>query len=80
VGSVLVVVVDVVADDTLEVSLVPDDGAIEELAACRSDPALGKRVGHWRADRSLEDLEPFGAEDLVEGVDELAATVANEGS
>jgi len=69
---VRVVVLGVVDDDTLELSLVPDDGAIEEFTAYRSDLAFGKRVGHRRADRTLEDLEPFGPGDLVEGVDKLA--------
>jgi hypothetical protein len=32
-GSVLVVVPDVVDDESFELVLVPDDGAIEELAA-----------------------------------------------
>jgi len=27
---------------------------------------------------SLEDLEAFGSEDLVEGVDELAATISDQ--
>ena len=73
-------VVDVVDDETLELVLVPDDGAVEELAAYRSDPALGVGAGHRRADRTLQDLEAFGAEDLVEGVDELAASVSDQGS
>ncbi|MFT5267286.1 MAG: hypothetical protein ACI88C_000710, partial [Acidimicrobiales bacterium] len=81
---VLVVVVDVVGDELLYVVLVPDDGAgqpfglLEELSADGSDPAFGERVGHWRADRCLENLESFGSEDLVEGIDELAAAVSNE--
>ncbi|MFT7602332.1 MAG: hypothetical protein ACI8TP_005300, partial [Acidimicrobiales bacterium] len=35
-------------------------------------------VREGRSDRGLEDLEAFGAEDLVEGVDELAAAVTHE--
>ena len=77
-GSVVVVVVDVVDDDALELALVPDDGAVEQLAADGSDPAFGERVGHRSADGGLEDLEVFGAEDLVEGVDELAAPVTDQ--
>ena len=33
VGPVLVVVVDVLGDQSFELSAVPDDGAVEELAA-----------------------------------------------
>ncbi len=77
-GSVLVVGVDVVGDEAFELALVPDDGAVEKLSADRSDPAFGEGVGYRRADRALEDLEAFGSEDLVEGVDELAASVSDE--
>jgi len=80
VGSVGVVVVDVVDHEPLDLALVPDDGSVEELAADGSDPAFGERVGHWRADRTLENLEALGSEDLIEGVDELAAPVTNQGS
>ena len=50
VGSVLVVVPYVVDDESLELSLVPDDGAVEEFAADRSDWS-GRRWGwplFWR--------------------------------
>ena len=79
-GSVGVVVLDVVDDQAFELLLVPDDGAVEELSSDRSDPAFGERVGDWGADGCLEDLEAFGSEDLVEGVDELAASVSHERS
>ncbi len=39
-GSVLVVVIDVVDDEALKLVLVPDDGAVEELAAQGPDPAF----------------------------------------
>ncbi len=71
----IVVVGDVVDDEALELFAVPDDGAIEQFAADRSDPAFGERVGHGCSDRCAEDLEAFGAEDLVEAVDELAASI-----
>ena len=75
-----VVVLDVVDDKAFELSLVPDDGAVEELAAQGPDPALRERVRDRCADRRLEDLHLFGSEDLVERVDEPAATVAYEGA
>ena len=78
VGSVLVVVRDVVGDEAFELLAVPDDGAVEEFAADRADPAFSERVGHWRAHGCAEDFEAFGSEDLVEAVDELAAAVANQ--
>jgi len=77
-GLVLVVVVDVVANESFELVSVPDDGAVEEFSSDRSDPAFGERVGYRGANRGLEDFEAFGAEDLVERVDELVAAVTIE--
>lgn len=80
----MVVVRDVVDDEALELSSVPDDGAghpsglLEELAADRTDPALSERVRDGSPDGGLEDLEPFAPEDLVERVDELAAAISDE--
>jgi hypothetical protein len=79
-----VVVPDVVDDEAFELSPVPDDGAgqpfglLEEFSSDRADPAFSERVRHWGPGRGLEDFEAFGSEDLVEGVDELAASVADQ--
>ena len=77
-GSVGVVVVDVVDDESCELVLVSGDGAVEELSSVGSDPAFGERVGDRGSDRGLEDVEAFGAEDLVERFGELAASVTHE--
>ena len=77
---VSVVVVDVVGDESFELSLVPDDGAVEQLSAQSPDPALGERVPHRRSDWGFESLEAFGSEDLIERVNELAAAVTHERS
>ena len=73
-----VVVVDVVGDESFELVLVPDEGAVEEFAAQGPDPSFGERVCYGRSDGGLEDLEAFGAEDLVEAVDELATSVTDQ--
>jgi hypothetical protein len=78
VGPVLVVVVDVVDDESLELRLVPDEGAVEELAAKGADPSFGECVRHGSPHGGLEDLDAFGPEDLIEGSGELAASVAHE--
>ena len=70
--------IDVVDDEPVELPLVPDDGAVEELASQGAQPAFGERIRHRSAHRRLEDLHSFGSEDLVEGVDELASAVAHE--
>ena len=77
-GPVLVVVVDVVGEKSFELVLVPDEGAVEQLAAEGPNPPFGERVRDGRPDRGGEDLDAFGAEDLVERVDEVAAAVAQE--
>ena len=77
-GSVAVVVFDVVDDEPFELALVPDDGAVEDLSTDGADSAFSKGVGYRGAHRGLEDLEAFGAKDLVEGVDELATPITNQ--
>ncbi len=78
VGSVLVVVVDVVDDDPLELPAVPHEGAVQELAAQGPDPAFGERVRNRRTAWGLEDLDVFGTEHLVERGGELAAAISNQ--
>ena len=51
-GPVGVVVVDVVDDNSFELTLVQDDGPVEELTAQRADPAFRERVGHLRVPRT----------------------------
>ena len=74
-----VVALDVVGDEALELAAVPDDGSVEELSSDGSDPSLGEGVRDRGADRGLEDLEALRSEYLVERVDELAASVADQG-
>jgi hypothetical protein len=50
-GSVSVVVGDVVNNEPFELMLVPDDGAVEEFSAGGPNPSFGECVGHWGADR-----------------------------
>ncbi len=77
-GSVLVVMLDLIVHETFELVLVPDDCVVEEFSADRSDPSFGEGVGHGCADGGLEDLEALGSKDLVEGVDELGAAVSDQ--
>lgn len=70
--------VDVLGHEPLELSLVPDDAPVEQLATQGADPTLGDAVGHRRAHRGLEDLDAFGAEHLVERAGELGAPVTHQ--
>ena len=78
-GPVLVGVVDVVDHDPLELLAIPDEGAVEELAAQGAYPSFGERIRDGRPDGSLQDLDAFGAEDLVACSRELAGAVAHQG-
>ncbi len=55
-GPVGVVVVDLVGHELLELAPVPDDGAIGELAADRSDPSFSEGVGNWSAHARLRPM------------------------
>ena len=70
--------VDVVDHEVFELVLVPDDGAVEELASQGADPAFDEGVGYRGLNRSLENLEALAIEDLVEVVDELAGAVSQK--
>ena len=52
VGSVLVVMLEVLNEQAPELAFVPDDGAVEELLADGANPPLGERVGLGRVVRS----------------------------
>jgi hypothetical protein len=76
VGVVVVVpgigVGDVAGDELFELLLVPDDGAVEQFSADRSDPSLGERARDRCSDGCLENFESLGSEGFVERGDEQA--------
>ena len=74
----MVVVVDVVDNDPLELGSVPHEGAVQEFASQRADPPFSESVRDRCPNGGLEDLDAFGAEDLVERSGELTAAVAHQ--
>src|ERR1019366_7827609 len=68
----------VLAQSVQEVALVPDQGAIEELAPAGLYPALHDRVHSGHPDTALDDLQPGIIEDGVERVGELGVAVADQ--
>ena len=78
VGPVCVVVLDVLAQEPFELSAVPDEGAVEELAAHGADPPFRVGVRDRRARRGADDRRAVASEDLVERGDELAGAVADQ--
>jgi hypothetical protein len=75
---VAVVVVGEDVEHTLEVAPVDDQEPVEALRADGANEALGDRVCLRRADRRLDDLDPFAHEDGVEVARELAVAVADQ--
>ena len=73
-----VVVLDVDAQDPLELSAVCDQEPIETVTADRADPAFSEGVSVRRPKRRADDLDALAAEDIVEGEAELAVAVVDQ--
>ncbi len=67
VGSMAVVVVDVLVEERAELSLVPDHRVIEQLSADGSHETLDDGVGSWRAGWRGDDVAAFAGDNVVEG-------------
>ena len=74
----MLVMVDLVfAQDPPRMVLVPDEGAVQELAAASPDPALGDRVHAGRPHVAQHGPDPGAGEDRVERGGEVRAAVAD---
>jgi hypothetical protein len=67
-----VVVRDVFVEQPFEVAVVPDEGAVQEFAAHRANPAFRERVRDGRTRRGADDRRSGASEHLIERADELA--------
>src|SRR6266511_261516 len=67
-------------EHSLEVAAAEDQQPVETLATDCADKALGVSVCLWCADRCVDHLDAFTAEDLVEGGAELAVAVVDQES
>ena len=67
VRPVLVMVILVIVQDLLQMALVPDKGAVQELASASPDPAFGNRVGPHRQRHPIRMIgtDVVGAENLI---------------
>jgi len=70
-----VVMVEVDAEDRLEMATVEDQQPVETLGSNGANKALGDRVRLRRSHRRLHDPYALAAEDLVEGAAVLAVAV-----
>ena len=74
----MLIVVDLVrVQDSPQMGLVPDECAVQELAATSSDPAFGDRVNACPPDVAEHGPDPGIGEDRVECGGEVRAVVAD---
>jgi hypothetical protein len=74
----MLIVVDLVlAQDPPQMGLVPDEGAVQELAAASPDPALGDRVHTRRPHVAQHGPDPGAGEDRIERGGEVRSAVAD---
>jgi hypothetical protein len=73
-----VVVIDVDAQDALELPAAGDQEPVEAVAADGADPAFGERVCLWRSKWGADDLDAFAAKNIVEVAAELAVAVVDQ--
>jgi hypothetical protein len=77
VRPVLIVVDLVLAQDPPQMSLVPDEGSVQQLAAASPDPAFGDRVHAGRPDVAEDGPDAGVGEDRVECGGEVRSAVAD---
>jgi hypothetical protein len=78
VRAMFVVVPRVARENALQVAAADDQEPVEAFPTDASDPTLGMRSRLRRPDRRSDDLDPFGAEDVVELTRELAVAITNQ--
>src|SRR5436190_12107208 len=61
-----------------EMSLIPDQGAVEQFPAASADPPLHDRVRSGSLHRTVESADVHGVQNLIEGSGELGVAVADQ--
>jgi hypothetical protein len=74
---VLIVVGLVLAQDLSQMGLVPDEGAVQELASASPDPAFDDGIHPGRLDAAGHGPDPGAGEDGIECGGEVRAAVAD---
>jgi len=78
VGTLSVVVVDVPAEDSLEIAMAEDRDPGQIFGPNRLYPTFSEGIGLRRSDWRLDDSDAFEAEHLVEAGGELGVPVPDE--
>jgi hypothetical protein len=71
-------VLDVDAQDVLELCSARDQEPVEAVAANGPDPPFGERIRVWCPKRGADDLDGLASEDVVEGAAELTVAVVDQ--
>src|ERR1019366_5721209 len=77
-GPVAVVVLNVLVDDSFEMSTTEDEHPVQAFTPDSTDEALGEGVCSGRSDRSSNGSDALGAEHLVEAGRELGVAIADQ--
>ena len=77
-GTMPVVVHQVLGQNLLEVAAAEDEKSVEALSADGPHEALGEGVRPWGLDWGLNDPDAFSAEHLVEAGGELRVSVPEQ--
>ncbi len=75
VRPVAVVMIDVDAEDVLELAPACDQDPVEAVPADGADPAFGECVCLRRTERGADDLDALASEDVVKGAAELTVAI-----
>jgi len=73
VRPVPVVMIHVLGEDSFEMAPAEDEEPVQAFTADGADKPLADRVRAWRPDGRLDDPDPVGCEDSVEGGGELVS-------
>ena len=73
-----VVVIDVDAQDAVELARADDQQPVQALGPRGPDEALGVCVGLWQSEWRLDHRDALGAKDLVRSAGELRVAVADQ--
>ena len=75
---VSVVVLNVDAQNMLELFSARDQEPVEAVAANGPDPPFGERVRVWCPKRGADEFDLLASKDVVEGAAELTVAVVNQ--
>ncbi len=78
VGSVAVVVIDVLVQYRAQVTFTVDQHTVDHLGAYRTDPPLGIAIRPRCPRRRLQHRDTRSGEDLIEDGGELGGSIADE--